>query len=102
MENIKNLIRITEDYWFTVDNRQYTLYCKIVREKKEFGTNKVTGEMKTVMELLGYFTDMEHMLKMAVRDGIARKAEKSEIHTIEEYLNTYQELATTLKNAVQV
>ena len=86
------MIKITDAYWFEVDEYQHKLYRRTVREKMKFRSKEHTGETKEFFEFVGYYKDVDAMLKAAVRDAVMLKAGNNEFQTIDDYLKSYSEL----------
>lgn len=93
------LIPIVAGYYYSIDRcGNHTLYFKEVRQKQEFGKKGVfTGEEKEYTEVLGYYTDMETLLKAVVKNYAFRKIESGEIKTVEEHIKAMQEMSDRLE-----
>ena len=90
-------IKIIDDdsnYVMSATLADIAIFQKIPLKKK---IKKITIE---IVDVIGYFMNLDTMLKAAARDCVARQAKNGEIHTIGEYLKAYQEIAEILTDAV--
>lgn len=97
------LIPILAGYYYSVDSyNNHTLYFKEMRQKQEFGKKGVfTGEEKEYTEVLGYYYEIDMMLKAMAKNYVYRKIESGEIKTIEEHIKAYQEITERLELIVK-
>ena len=93
------MIEIIEGYSFDFDDRQYTLYRTGVREKREFGTGRLTGEMVGYKETLGYYSRMRDLIAAVLRVETKRRAAEENVQTLREYLQLADEIGRRLVDA---
>lgn len=97
------LIPIIEGYYYSVDScSNHTLYFKEMRQKQEFGKKGVfTGEEKEYTEVLGYYYELDMLLKAMAKNYAYRKIESGEIKSVEDHIRILQEITERLELIVK-
>lgn len=85
-------------YWNEDMHGNKTLYFKETREKKKLGKNgKGTGELKEFINVIGYYTSMQMLLKAVVKDSAYRKIQSGEIKNVKDYIDSLQDMTDRIE-----
>lgn len=96
------MVEICNGYFFEQDKKtkSFTLVYKEVRNKMEFGTMKELEEKVTKNRTVGYYANIEQVVKAAADDIVARKVDDGTITNIREYLDEYKSAVKMLTDAI--
>lgn len=95
------MIKIIEGYAFTHDRFGYTLFETGVREKREFGSNKKTGEMVEYTDTLGYYLTLNSMLTALLRFATKRAADNAGVKQIGDYIAIMEQISKDIRIAAE-
>lgn len=97
------MIEICGGYYFEHDKKctsNITLIRKETRKKIDVKTKQELDEMIEVTKVVGYFSNMEDVIKATAKDIAARKCVDGTIATIREYLDEYKTAVRMLTDAI--
>lgn len=96
------MVKITNDYYFEKDDKvkNFTLYHHEYREKMARFGKESTGEMIEANTAIGFYSNIEAVLKAAADDAVNRKCNDGTITHISEYLAEYRNAVSELKDAI--
>lgn len=98
------MVKITRNYYFEKDDKvkNFTLYHREYREKMTRFGKEGTGEMIEASTAIGYYPNIEAVLRAAADDVVNRKCNDGTITEINEYLAEYRKAVNELKAAINV
>ena len=95
------MIKITDDWYYKIEDDQYILVHKYKKEKGVFGKVGVSsGEFVEKTEQVGYFMRLAGMLKRLSEILCKEKADAGEIKTIREHIAELRRLWAELQEIV--
>ena len=95
------MIKITDDWYYKIEDDQYILVHKYKKEKGVFGKVGVgSGEFVEKTEEVGYFMSLAGMLKRLSEILCKEKADEGEIKTIREHIAELRRLWAELQEIV--
>ena len=95
------MIKITDDWYYKIEDDQYILVHKYKKEKGVFGKVGVgSGEFVEKTEEVGYFMSLSGMLKRLSEILCKEKADVGEIKTIREHIAELRRLWAELQEIV--
>ena len=65
-EKVINYIPLTDNYYFSVDSKNYILYYFNSRNKIDVKTKKQTSEILETYDIIGFYSDLENLIKATV------------------------------------
>ena len=96
------MIKICDDYYYNIEENQYTLIHQYEKKKGIFGKPDVdSGETVTKCEEIGYFDSLGYMLKRLARILCKEQADAGQITTIGEHIETLERLEEKLNDIVK-
>ena len=96
------MIKITDDWYYKIEDDQYILVHKYKKEKGVFGKVGVgSGEFVEKTEEVGYFMSLGSMLKRLSEILCKEKADAGEIKTIREHIAELRRLWAELQEIVE-
>lgn len=102
LNGVDKMVKITNDYYFEKDDKvkNFTLYHHEYREKMTKFGKEGTGEMIEANTAIGFYPNIEAVLRAAADDEVNRKCNDGTITTINEYLAEYRKTVNELKDAI--
>lgn len=92
------MIHITSDYYYKIEDEQYTLVRKYTKNKGVFGKRgEETDELVERTEELGYFNTVEFMLRRLARILVREKYDAGEIKTLREHIEELRKMREELR-----
>lgn len=91
------MIKLTDEYYYQIEENQFTLIHKYMKKKGVFGKNQVeSDEMVEKTEEIGYFISLQYMLRRLAQILIKEKYDKGEINSLQEHIDTLVSLEEKL------
>ena len=91
------MIKITDEYYYQIEENQFTLIHKYMKKKGVFGKNQVeSDELVEKTEEIGYFISLQYMLRRLAQILIKEKYDKGEINSLREHIDALTELEEKL------
>ena len=91
------MIKITDEYYYKIEENQFTLIHKYMKKKGVFGKNQVeSDEMVEKTEEIGYFISLQYMLRRLAQILIKEKYDKGEINSLRGHIDALTELEEKL------
>lgn len=97
------MVEICNGYYFEHDKKcesNITLVRKDTRKKMDVKTRQELDEMIEVTKTIGYFSNLEDVVKAVAKDMTARKCNDGTINNIREYLDEYKSAVKILTDAI--
>lgn len=96
------MIEICDGYFFEKDKKvtNFTLVSKAKRNKIDFKTKEQLDEMVETSRTIGYYANIEQLIKAAADDMVNRKADEGSIATIADWLDEYKAAVNRLTDAI--
>lgn len=91
------MLNIIDGWYFTVDEHQFILIHRFIREKVDFKTRKPTGEMVEKREEVGYFQTVTAMLRRLAEILVREKIAEGKIQTIRDYISELERIEKKLR-----
>ena len=94
------MIEIIDGWFYEADESQYTLIHEYQKEMTEFGTGQKTGEIRTIQEVIGYYTSIASMIIKLSKLLALERIRNGEIKTIEQHITALREIKEQLENTI--
>lgn len=96
------MIEICDGYFFEKDKKvtNFTLVFREKRNKIDFKTREQLDEMVETSRTIGYYANIEQLIKAAADDMVNRKADEGSIGNIHEWLTEYKAAVSALTDAI--
>ena len=100
-EKVINYIPLTDNYYFSVDSKNYILYYFNSRNKIDVKTKKQTSEILETYDIIGFYSDLENLIKATVtylnKDFIIDGQAKTLKDCVNQIRDTTEKLMAMLK-----
>lgn len=92
-------IPIVAGYSYDIDKcGNHTLYYTETREKMELGKNgKGTGEFKEFTDIIGYYSNLEMLLKAVIKDSAFRDIESGKVKCVKDYISSLKNMSDRIE-----
>lgn len=90
------MIKIKAEWYYTVDDNQYTLIHQYMCDVQKFGTKEKTGETRLKTETISYFITLSALLEKLTFLLAKEKVDSGEIKTIEQHITVLRRIKEEL------